>query len=86
MNTHQCIICENTFLSNHTSSVKLNPWDCPNCNKDSYEKIQKDLNFLYELVGFDEAIDRICQRANRRLKLSHMYWKKDETPASIDMF
>lgn len=85
MNNHQCVICENTFLSNYSLNTKLEPWNCPNCNKDTNEKIQRDLNYLYNMIGF-KAINRILPRANRRLTLSHMCWKKDDSPATIEMF
>lgn len=84
LNTIHCIICENKFLS-HTLSGQIQPWNCPNCNHDTYERLQRDLNELFKLIGF-AAVDRLASRANKILELSQMYWKKDDQPEIVQMF
>ena len=63
--------------------VIIQPWHCPNCNKDTDEKIQKDLNDLYKLIGFS-ATDRLQNRADRRHLLKHMLIK--EQPEAVTLF
>jgi hypothetical protein len=81
LNTIQCLNCENKFLSSHFKT-NVQPWNCPICNNDSEDKIQKDLNDLFKLIGF-EAVDRFVHRANRNLILSQMYKKGDEQPVTV---
>lgn len=82
MNTVQCQNCESRYLSRTIDTLKIQPWDCPNCNNDNAVKIQKDLNELFKLIGF-EAITRLAYRANRYLSLSQMYKKQDEQPVDV---
>jgi hypothetical protein len=82
MNIVSCIICENKFYSVHLQG-KIQPWNCPYCNKDTDEKVQKDLNDLYRMIGF-KAVDRLEERADRLLMLSQMYLK--EQPEKVQMF
>lgn len=84
MNTVQCQNCENRYLisRNNNLSKKIHPWDCPNCNNDNTNKIQKDLNELFKIIGF-KAVSRLAYRANRFLVLSQMYKKQDEQPVDV---
>ena len=84
MNTVHCTICQNSFLTPHFKD-HLDPWNCPNCNRDSEECMQKDLNELFKLVGW-EAVKRIADRCDRFQKLSQMFWKRDEKPEPVLMF
>lgn len=81
MHTIQCKICENKYLSNHFKT-NIQPWNCPNCNNDSEERIQRDLNDLFKILEFG-AVDRLTTRANRQLILSQMYKKTDEQPVAV---
>jgi len=63
--------------------VKIQPWNCPNCNKDTDDKIQKDLNDLYKIIGF-EAVKRVQARADRRLLLKSLMPKNQ--PENVLMF
>ena len=75
MKTVHCKICENKFLSD-TLAGEIDPWNCPKCNKDSEESIQRDLNELYKIVGLN-AIDKLKWRIDRLQTLSNMLWKRD---------
>uniref|UniRef100_A0A6C0JTQ7 Uncharacterized protein n=1 Tax=viral metagenome TaxID=1070528 RepID=A0A6C0JTQ7_9ZZZZ len=78
MNSVQCVICENVFLSTRLEG-KIQPWNCPHCNKDTDDKIQKDLNDLYKMIGF-QAIQRLQYRADRLLILKQMLLKQQPEP------
>lgn len=43
-----CIICGKKYQGEGS----LDSWDCLVCNKDSYYKIQQDINFLYKKFGY----------------------------------
>ena len=77
MNSVNCKICKNTFLSD-TKKGKIQPWDCPKCNKDSDESIQQDLNELFKIDGL-LAIDSILPRIDRLDELSRMTWKQENS-------
>ena len=79
--TSTCIICENRYISRHFNGL-IQPWNCPHCNNDTEEKIQRDLNELFKLIGF-EATSRLVDRANKLVMLSQMYKKLDEQPVSV---
>jgi hypothetical protein len=76
MNSVYCKICDNTFLSN-THKGKIQPWDCPKCNKDNDENIQRDLNELFKINGLF-AIEKLESRIDRLDHISKMMWKKEQ--------
>lgn len=45
----------------------LDPWDCSFCNRDTYYKIQQDVNFLYSKFGYRSTYS-VYPRLNRLFK------------------
>lgn len=84
MNSVYCKICENTFLSD-THKGKIDPWNCPKCNKDNYENIQRDLNELYKIDGL-LAIEKIGTRLDRLDSISRMMWKKESRSEGLLLY
>ena len=84
MNTVYCKICDNTFLSN-THKGKINPWNCPKCNKDNDENIQRDLNEMFKMNGLF-AIDKMSSRIDRLDSISQMMWRKESRNESIRLY
>jgi len=84
MQSVHCKICENTFLSN-THQGEIDPWNCPKCNKDNEESIQRDLNELYKIVGLN-AIDRVTPRLDRLQTMSNMLWRRKSKHEGILLY
>jgi len=80
----RCKICENIFLSENLSG-EIDPWNCPKCNKDSEESIQRDLNELYKIVGLN-AIEKIAWRIDRLQTISNMLWKRDSRYEGVVLY
>ena len=85
MNCVICTICENTFLSKQHQGDMIKPWDCPKCNKDGDENIQRDLNELFKINGL-HAIDNVKGRVDRLDRLSEMHWRKDPVSECILLY
>lgn len=77
MNSVYCKICDNTFLS-ETHKGNIPPWECPKCNKDTDENIQRDLNELFKINGLF-ALEKLRTRIDRLDNISKMTWKQEQT-------
>ena len=74
LNEKKCVICNNSFYTKSTTN-ELYPWDCPRCNKDSFEQLQVDLNDLYEKCGM-KAFEMMDDRKKRIEMINDTLWKK----------
>jgi len=85
MITVSCTICQQRFVTSRPSGVenivpiKIMPWNCPHCNNDSGTRVQRDLNELFKLIGF-EAVERLEDRQHKLLTLAQMHLAKDQGP------
>lgn len=62
----KCDICEREYY--YRKNIE---GECPYCNRDTYNKIQHDINFLYRIYGYRSTLSTY-PRMNRLWKRQYL--------------
>ena len=68
-----CKICDCMFVTRRDIPTELEPWDCPNCTRDSLRSIQRDIDFLYKTFNY-KATYSVLERLDRLWNRQYLFY------------
>jgi len=80
-----CNICDCVYVTKRNIPATLDPWDCPNCTRDSLKSIQRDVDFLYQKFNYRATLN-VLERIDRLWRKQYLFPTTRDSFDSITFF
>ena len=80
-----CSLGDSMYITKRNMPLKLEPWDCPNCTRDSLKSIQRDVNFLHKKFNYRATLS-VLERLDRLWRKQYLFPTSRDTFETVTFF